>query len=93
MEEPKKQIDKPELVLIFGFILSLVALFTLKEFGFLISLYIIAIFCVASYNLYCVIHGKCVIWSNILTVLYILYASILIFFLITKKELIGKKIK
>jgi hypothetical protein len=87
------QIDKPELVLIFGFILSIIILFTVKKYGFLISLYTIIVFCIASYNLHCVIHGKCIVWSNILTFLYVIYASILIYFLIFKNELIGMKKK
>lgn len=82
-------VSKPDIVLFFGFVTSLIALFTIKKYNYLIALYIILLFSIGSYNLHCVIHGKCNTWSNIILFMYTLYTTMLIYILIfTKKSII-----
>lgn len=70
--------DNHDIVLLTGLILTSFVLALSKHNSVLISMYILLMFCIASYNIYCVSHGKCFSWSNILTIIYVILATILI---------------
>lgn len=85
-DSDKKNLTKAELVLFVGFITSIILLFSLKGiYRFVGPLYVLLIFSIASYNIHCIIHGKCIIFSNILTTIYVLYPTLLIGYLLVKK--------
>lgn len=87
----KKITFKAFLTLIAGLILALAVSVTLP-YGVLMGLYILLVFSIMAYNVNCVQTGHCYFWAWILTVLYLIYASFAVFFLITKGPAIAEKL-
>lgn len=85
----KKITFKAFLTLIAGLILALAVSISLP-YGVFLGLYILLIFSLMAYNVNCVQQGHCYFWAWILTVLYLVYASFAVFFILTKKDAIAK---
>lgn len=86
VKDNDKKLTKAELVLFIGFITSILLFFLMKgRYKFIAPLYVLILFSIASYNIHCIIHGKCIIFSNILTTIYVIYPTILIGYLIIKR--------
>ncbi len=86
----KKITFKAFLTLVAGVILALTVSVTLP-YGVFLGLYILLIFSIMAYNVNCVQTGHCYFWAWILTVLYLFYAAIAVFFLLTKGNVLKQK--
>ena len=84
------------LTLLAGLVMSLTFAFTIPH-GVFIGLYILLMFTLLAYNVNCVQVGHCSMWAWILTAVYVIYAVIVVAFLIFKKDTvvanIAKKLK
>jgi hypothetical protein len=76
-------------ILVAGLVLSFILIFTIKlgiGHKLLAGLLLFLTFCVESYNVNCVQLGNCTTWAYLLTILYIGYAAIMAFTLLTNKS-------
>lgn len=80
------------LTLVAGLILSVVLVFTIPTYGIFAGLYILLLFSLLAYNVNCVQVGHCYLWAWILTVVYLVYAGIVVGILFTKKDVLVEKI-
>lgn len=92
----KKITHNAHLTLVAGLILSLTFAFTIP-YGVFVGLYTLLMFTLLSYNVNCVQVGHCTLWAWILTAVYVVYAAIVVGFLLFKKDVIiasiAKKMK
>jgi hypothetical protein len=75
-------------ILLFGLILSVIVIFTVKlgvGYKALAGLLLFLTFCIESYTVNCIQLGHCTTWASILTVLYVGYAVALSFLVLFKR--------
>lgn len=75
--------------LVAGLVLA-VALFFVGSFGPILSVYVLLVFMLLSYNVNCAQLGHCKVWAWFLTIVYVFYALVIVFATFTKKDLLVK---
>ena len=79
------------ITLISGLVLAVVFLF-MGRFGLILSMWVLLLFVLASYNVNCAQMGHCRVWAWTLTILYVVYVTIIAVAALTKKETILAKL-